>query len=856
MDLYTLTKDFIPQRIIGEFVSAIWTERYSSAGDVQIVTPATPAWIKKLAPGTFVGLRGTKEIMLLDTKSIENNLLTVSGPSLPKFLDEREAWFPNPDDTGNLFAEYTTDTLTAGELISSAVEKTAANPVVFPPVYININLDWARDKIPGLQLGAVDANGDPKRLSVRIGPLYTSIQQLAEQEGVGIKLYLASSTFSTGYVLKFATYRGKDRTSQQTANQLVRLTPKMDSLTDVKELESLSNYKNVIYVYYHNEVTKHYAEPTLPIPEGFSRRVLMVEAEDIYLDGDHIAAYREQTARNAIANNNYVMSVDGQVSPQIDYKFNVDYGLGDIIELEGLTGLLSKARVTEYIRSQDQNGEREYPTLSVIDPINGDFMPDTEPDPDHDTDFDGDPDYDFDIETDTDFDEPYEPDDTFKNEFDPNDDDDPDHPDPDHPDPNPDPKPVFRPKPEDPPPPGDLVPNLASAELVRSEPWSESPPGTPDPAPPTVGGMYLLIHQSYSDADWRDTGGMYSAFTVSPEGQLLPQVPGGAVVGDGISYDATAHRWLGLRAGEISGGEQKLEYLVSPDGTTWTKQFETTMPVDLYDVYGTVVQGQAQVYTMRHGTKHVLPENPDSRRLESSGDFMVGKTPEDAPYTLTGSEPLRWYANYISYDPNFLAPTDGIPNLTYGEFSREEGSGFEFAVYKLGSTSGTIVYNASIKLYKVGSYSDPSVTDEVIIGTVNFEDRAPTRDELTKYDPEFHRWMGFHSAPTSDPDMRELQFLVSKEGNAWFVLDSCLMKTTDFYKYAFQVVPQPTAPGTVYTIHTFRQGTASIHGAINLLPEDPSNPYLFASLGQLDGKTSADAPFTFNGAYVDYGSTL
>jgi hypothetical protein len=40
--------------------------------------------------------------------------------------------------------------------------------------------------------------------------------------------------------------------------------------------------------------------------------------------------------------------------------------MGDIIELESLTGIVSKARVTEYIRSEDHNGEKEYPTISVI----------------------------------------------------------------------------------------------------------------------------------------------------------------------------------------------------------------------------------------------------------------------------------------------------------------------------------------------------------------------------------------------------------------------------------------------------------------------------------------------------------
>ena len=396
MQLYTLTSSFLPRDLVSDFVSAIWTERYSAAGDVQIVAPATPDMIDLLSQGTFLGLRGVKEIMILDTQSIENGLLTVTGQSLPKFLDERQAWFKETDSsTEELVGDYIATT-TAGQLISSAVDKTVITVAPFGAGFTSVDLDWARDKIQGLELALIDANGTPRRLTIGKGPLYTAIQQLAAAEGVGFKLYLKSSSRSGGYILRFSTYRGKNRTSEQEVHQMVRFTPQMDSLSDVKEVASISTYKNVIYVKYKNVISKHYAEPTLPIPEGFDRRVLLVEAEDIYLVPDRITEYREQTARDAIANHIYVKAVDGQTSPQNNYKFNVDYGLGDVIELEGFTGLISKARVTEYIRSQDQFGDKEYPTLSVIDPLNTGFMPDLEPNEDWEDDWNEDPDFDLD----------------------------------------------------------------------------------------------------------------------------------------------------------------------------------------------------------------------------------------------------------------------------------------------------------------------------------------------------------------------------------------------------------------------------------------------------------------------------
>jgi hypothetical protein len=447
VQLYTLTSSFIPRDIVTDFVSAIWTERYSAAGDVQIVAPATPDMIDLLSQGTFLGLRGVKEIMILDTQSIEDGLLTVTGQSLPKFLDERMGWFKDTDvETEALVGDFVATT-TAGQLIANAVDKTVINPAPFGLGFASVDLDWAREKIQGLELGLVDANGTPRRITLSKGPLYTSINQLATAEGVGFKLYLKSASRSAGYVLRFATYRGKNRTSEQSVHQMVRLTPQMDSLTDVKEVGSISTYKNVIYVKYMNAISRHYAEPTLPIPEGFNRRVLLVEAEDIYLVPDRITEYREQTARDAIANHVYVKAVDGQTSPQNNYQFNVDYGLGDVIELEGFTGLMSKARVTEYIRSQDQFGDKEYPTLSVIDPLNTGFMPDLEPDDDWEDDWNEDPEFDLDDDFDDWDDEDLEDLDANRRKRRKRPDPKPTAPDPDlNPvpeDPNPDPEPEF-----------------------------------------------------------------------------------------------------------------------------------------------------------------------------------------------------------------------------------------------------------------------------------------------------------------------------------------------------------------------------------------------------------------------------
>lgn len=393
MDLYTLTDTFLAKAVVDEYISAIWTERFTAAGDVQLVIPYTPESLDKLPEGTFLALRGTKEVMQLESVSIENSTITAVGKTLPAFLNQRYAWFhnQNTDDTDNPIADFTADDMVPGQFISEIVNLMVIDTLPMAgPWEESDDPDWDVEKIHGLSLGEVDMSGTVKKLTAVVGPLYDSILQIAEKEKVGISLYLESASPVTGYSLKFRTYQGKDRTSDQDVNELVRLVPDMDSLSDVKEVHSIADFKNVCYVYYKGRLSKHLLDPDDAEPVDMNRRVLITNAEanpvghkvenpysnqfgnpysfHYVIGPEDIAAFREQNARDALANHNYIRAIDGQTSPNNDYQYGVHYGLGDIIELEGLTGTISKARITEFIRSEDSQGEKQYPTISVVNP--------------------------------------------------------------------------------------------------------------------------------------------------------------------------------------------------------------------------------------------------------------------------------------------------------------------------------------------------------------------------------------------------------------------------------------------------------------------------------------------------------
>jgi hypothetical protein len=154
----------------------------------------------------------------------------------------------------------------------------------------------------------------------------------------------------------------------------------LDLLSDVKQMRSIANYKTCALVYspsadpttigtsYFYGVA--YAPGTTSYT-NFQRRTMMVLADDITVDDvgndpTKLQTILTQRAKDALANNNYVRMMDGQIVPQKAYTFGVDYLLGDIIELQSDAGISQKARVTEYIRSSDDKGDLSYPTISVL----------------------------------------------------------------------------------------------------------------------------------------------------------------------------------------------------------------------------------------------------------------------------------------------------------------------------------------------------------------------------------------------------------------------------------------------------------------------------------------------------------
>ena len=112
MELYILDDDLKRITVIDKFESLIWTERFQSFGDFDLLINYTQALQTSLQIGTKIIVNKSHRIMVIDqvenvTDSDGKKYLNVKGTSLEKFLQDRVATNPfnttsNPERIANL----------------------------------------------------------------------------------------------------------------------------------------------------------------------------------------------------------------------------------------------------------------------------------------------------------------------------------------------------------------------------------------------------------------------------------------------------------------------------------------------------------------------------------------------------------------------------------------------------------------------------------------------------------------------------------------------------------------------------------------------------------------------------------
>lgn len=355
IDIYTLGPDFKRSSIVNSYKEFVWTERFDTAGDFELVLNPSEYKVNQLDKGARLSVPQSTRVMVVDTVEEEidssgENILRVKGSSLEKVLGDR-------------VIKQNRSTL---ELSPSWNIRGTPYDIMIR-LFKTICVDGALsslDILPGVELSSfypVDNIPKPQEVvdvEIKPGNLKTSLEQMCTSYGLGYRLVLNHATSK----IHFNVYSGRYR------NDGVVFSHSLENFMSPSVVDTNADEKTVAYVFSKKGFVEVYAPGANTTADGYDRKVIHVTVEDVPEEVENVAVFLRDRGLEALSQNRSKILVDGEVPSGIKYKYDKDYSLGDIVTVHA-NGRVENMRVTEQIIASDNEGDRSYPTLSMEDRV-------------------------------------------------------------------------------------------------------------------------------------------------------------------------------------------------------------------------------------------------------------------------------------------------------------------------------------------------------------------------------------------------------------------------------------------------------------------------------------------------------
>lgn len=363
MEVYILDSLLRREQVVDTFESLIWTERWQEIGDFEIQMASTLASRSQFIPGTRLAMNDSKRVMVVETVEDATDedgqaTLTVKGRSLESILEDR-------------VVKYTLDSTANGQdKVTMSGTPRAVATYMFYSYMLGGPLHQS-DRYPFLELGEEYTGNIPDPWPILtftqdIGTVYDWVKMLCDTYDMGFRIQRKADDSR----LYFDIYTGDDRTSSQTVLKPVIFAPNMDNLQNTTELISIEGTKNVAYVFSPTNYIIVYGNGGVEDYMGFDRKVVLVKGENpptvnnVPPTDQAIMEHLDRLGKEELAKLRGHSEFDGEMNQHSEFKYGVDYNLGDRVEMRNNDGVITLRRVAEQIFVSDAEGERSYPTLS------------------------------------------------------------------------------------------------------------------------------------------------------------------------------------------------------------------------------------------------------------------------------------------------------------------------------------------------------------------------------------------------------------------------------------------------------------------------------------------------------------
>lgn len=379
MDVEVLDRNFRTKRILDDYISLIWTERYYEAGDFEIYMAPDIEFLDELLQEQMLGdiyfrIKDSDRVMMMDTIEIttdqdEGGRLKITGNSLEIMLDRRIYW--------EGFKMWEAQHL--GSILYYCLEFNVTEP------------DDPNRKIPNFRFENHEYMWPPMYEGVFAltkeylsETIYEIICEQCKYTKYGFKVLLTDDNH-----FDFILYKGVDRTPLGNENNYVIVSPKYDNLSESNYIRSNTNFKNVTLIeakgMKENERIFKTKTRNNATYSGLNRR-------EIYTDGRNISWKKEnytsandkdgwltnaefqnlmfEAGLNTLSDHPVTIAFEGLIEPNVTYVYGKDYNLGDIVYIVDKYETEGKARITEVVKSYDSSGRDISFTLDEQDVLN------------------------------------------------------------------------------------------------------------------------------------------------------------------------------------------------------------------------------------------------------------------------------------------------------------------------------------------------------------------------------------------------------------------------------------------------------------------------------------------------------
>lgn len=351
MSIYLLDTEFSRTKLIDEYISLIWTNRYAEAGDFELYVAATVDNVSIFKTGMYLSNTLSEHLMIIETIEIKSDIeevakLLVTGRSLESLLARRIVWnqtvFKNKNIQDIIF-----------ELLKDSI---------ISPVNASRKIDnFIFERLESTQINSIRLDKQYTGDNV-----YTVIHELCEQYGLGFKLIRVNNQF------RFGLYMGKDHTHGM--DSFVTFSPRFDNLISSNVIMSIRDNVNIACVAGEGEGASRKIISAGTETSGIERMELFVDARsvssktenDTVISPEQYNSILIQKGMEELNVHQSKTTIESEVDYNGIFKYKKDFDVGDIVNVSNEFGYSGKLRITEIVTSDSVDGITIVPTFKVI----------------------------------------------------------------------------------------------------------------------------------------------------------------------------------------------------------------------------------------------------------------------------------------------------------------------------------------------------------------------------------------------------------------------------------------------------------------------------------------------------------